>query len=546
MRQAGAMGLTVAATLGLLGLTTIGAPPSAAAGTFSISGHVLEQAEDGSWQDANYGFVTATEIDGHSYTGGSMGQVNGGQFTITGLAPGHYKLNIYAHTGSPSGARVWAPNVGLEREASVVTVTNADVSGVQIQRPFEASISGTIDSGSAPFSDQLSATAFLRDPLTGLYEYWSYASWQSSNGAYTIHMLPAGDYILRFSDRHPTTAEWETQFWPGTTNIADATVIHVDSGDALTGYDAVARPVDREVTQLAGVDRFDTSVLISQAAFEPGVPTVLVANGLNYPDALAAGPAAATAQSPLLLVRPDSIPTSVAQELDRLNPTTIVIVGGPGSVSEGVRAGLAAYVDNPASVSRIGGTSRFDTSRQLAETYFDSARMAFVATGLNYPDALAAGAVGASIGAPVILVDGAASADLATRSVLSGLGVETAAVVGGTPSVSWAFEQSLRDSGAVTTVVRRAGESRYMTMLELQQDATPVIDTVLLAVGTNYPDALAGAPLAAALGAHLYLVQPNCVPQFVLDTINYNHPNRIILLGGEGTLGPGVKSLSAC
>jgi putative cell wall-binding protein len=74
------------------------------------------------------------------------------------------------------------------------------------------------------------------------------------------------------------------------------------------------------------------------------VPAAFVATGLNFPDALSGGPAAGKLKGPLLLVTTDSIPSSVATELARLDPKKIVVLGGPASVSVGVEDALEKYL----------------------------------------------------------------------------------------------------------------------------------------------------------------------------------------------------------
>ena len=98
------------------------------------------------------------------------------------------------------------------------------------------------------------------------------------------------------------------------------------------------------VTRLFGPDRYGTAAAISQATFAANVPVVYIATGQNYPDALAAGPAAGAGNGPVLLVTQSSIPAVVATELTRLKPHRIVILGGPAVVSDGVAALLVHYL----------------------------------------------------------------------------------------------------------------------------------------------------------------------------------------------------------
>ena len=154
-----------------------------------------------------------------------------------------------------------------------------------------------------------------------------------------------------------------------------------------------------------GADRYETAARISQNATPaPPVPTAYVASGENWPDALAAVPHAARAGGPVLLTGSNSVPQALRDELTRLQPGRIIIVGGPGAVSDAVAAELDAY-DTGGGVLRLAGQDRYGTAAALSAFHYPSgAPAAYVATGENFPDALAAGPVAAMRNAPTILV----------------------------------------------------------------------------------------------------------------------------------------------
>ena len=158
------------------------------------------------------------------------------------------------------------------------------------------------------------------------------------------------------------------------------------------------------VERLWGQNRFATAAAISAATFSPGVPAVYIATGLNFPDALAGGPAAADCGCPILLVQTDSIPAATASELTRLSPAKIVILGGTGVVSETVETALGAYA-GAGGVERLWGQNRFATAAAIsAATFSPGVPAVYIATGLNFPDALAGGPAAADCGCPILLV----------------------------------------------------------------------------------------------------------------------------------------------
>jgi subtilisin family serine protease len=105
---------------------------------------------------------------------------------------------------------------------------------------------------------------------------------------------------------------------------------------------AQLRAIAPDVQRITGPDRYDTSAALSAASFAANsVSTVYVATGRSWPDGLSAGPVAAKAGAPLLLVSSTMSP-AVAAELRRLDPTNIVIVGGSAAVSDALRNEILA------------------------------------------------------------------------------------------------------------------------------------------------------------------------------------------------------------
>ncbi|MDZ4045933.1 MAG: cell wall-binding repeat-containing protein [Rhodoglobus sp.] len=296
-------------------------------------------------------------------------------------------------------------------------------------------------------------------------------------------------------------------------------------------------------SRIAGVDRFDTAVKVSQQ-MTTGTGTVFVANGLNFPDALAAAPAAAVADAPVLLTAPDTLPATVVAELQRLKPARIVVVGGESSVSEAVLAELAAYAP---SVQRVGGADRMETSRLLVQFYpRQSASEAYVVTAWGFADALAAGAAAGSKNAPILLVNGLDGAiDPTTAELIQSMGITKVTIAGSEATVSAGIAASIAALPGVT-VNRLGGADRFETASLVARDAFPSSTAVYLAYGLNFPDALAGAALAASTNSALLLAPGQCVHQRTGKDIKELGATSVVLLGSPATLGSGVAQYSAC
>jgi putative cell wall-binding protein len=175
--------------------------------------------------------------------------------------------------------------------------------------------------------------------------------------------------------------------------LGGPTVVSTSVGAALRAY------TSGKVVRIAGTDRYSTAAAISAATFPPNVPVAYVATGANFPDALGGAAAAGRQGAPVLLVS-DQVPDSVATELRRLAPERIVILGSRAVVSAAVETALAAFTTGP--VARIAGVDRYDTSLAISRATYDAASTVYLATGANFPDALA----GAPLRGPLLLTPG--------------------------------------------------------------------------------------------------------------------------------------------
>ncbi|MET1042798.1 MAG: peroxidase family protein [Microbacteriaceae bacterium] len=289
------------------------------------------------------------------------------------------------------------------------------------------------------------------------------------------------------------------------------------------------------LSRIGGSDLFETAALISQSHFEPGVPVAYVTNGRNFPDALAGGPAAAVEGGPVLLVEPDGVPRATALELARLKPAKIVVLGGPLAVSEGVASSLRGYTSG--AVSRIGGATLFDTAAEISKATFSAGvDVAYVATGHDFPDALAGSAVAARDGAPVLLVE-KDRIPSATSAELTRLRPQRIVVLGGPLVVGATVEAQLGGftSGGVT---RLGGQNLYDTASLISEASFPNgADRAFIATGANFPDALAAASVAGLLGAPVVLVPQGDVPARVMDELDRLNVQEITILGGTAALG---------
>lgn len=202
-----------------------------------------------------------------------------------------------------------------------------------------------------------------------------------------------------------------------------ATVYLVGGDQALsTAIDASLASLGYRTVRVAGADRFATAVAVANALGNSA--TVFEASGIAFPDAVSAGPAAIANGGAILLTN-GAVQSSATSAYLAAHPVSArYAVGGP-----------AASADP--SAQAIAGADRYATSALVAAKFFSSPRAVGVATGMDFPDALAAGPDMAANGGPVLLVQPTAPLPAAVASYFGSVSssVVSAFVYGGPAAV---------------------------------------------------------------------------------------------------------------
>ncbi|HET8586679.1 MAG TPA: cell wall-binding repeat-containing protein, partial [Candidatus Limnocylindria bacterium] len=294
------------------------------------------------------------------------------------------------------------------------------------------------------------------------------------------------------------------------------------------------------IDRLAGADRYATAAAISAASYEPGVPVAYLATGLDFPDALVAGPAAAKLGGPILLTRPDAVPQAIVDELTRLKPQRIVLVGSAAVVGEAVAATAAKLAPT---VTRLAGRDRYATAAAVsAATFQPGIPVVYLATGLNFPDALGGGAAAARGGGTVLLVS-TASIPSSTAAELSRLRPARIVILGSSGVVSDTVLTVAR--AYAPSVSRLAGRDRYATAVAISQATFGMLTTAraFVAVGTAFPDGLTISAVAGRASAPVLLVPKTSLPPSVASELQRLGPDRVTIAGSSaGAVSEGVAA----
>jgi len=355
----------------------------------------------------------------------------------------------------------------------------------------------------------------------GSYAYISYLIGGAGDDSEAILVAEEQAFLDMVADVMPSIEPLANTECPGTTG----------GGETL----------DYPTNRTAGTNRFETAAQIS--GLWGAASVVYVATGMNFPDALGGGPAAAVEGAPILLVERDSIPATTASELDRLGPTRIVVLGGTGAVSDGVVAMLGTYAPV---VDRVAGFNRYETAAAVSAYAFPdpfAVSRVFVASGRAFGDPIIAGAAAALEDAPLLLVDGQTALESVVADELERLQPLEIVAVGADADLAGAMSglESFAD------VVRVNQSDVFARSAALWDEVDGPVAEVILATSSAFADALAGTPYAAFdPPSFLMLSRPDCIPSVVHDQIARLDPGSVRLLGGTAALSAAVENLTSC
>ena len=275
------------------------------------------------------------------------------------------------------------------------------------------------------------------------------------------------------------------------------------------GNDVVLTQVGKSGIRLAGVDRVDTAVKISQNAFPANgsANAVVLARGDLFPDALAGAPLAVNKGGPLLLANLVAGATTVdartVAEIQRVLTTgkTIHVLGGPTAIPDSMLQQLTAL--GYLAPRQFAGVDRFQTAVLIAQTGLNNPPNLFLASGVNFPDALSAGPAAARVaGGGAILLTNANVMPAFTSQYLATRAGATVFALGGPAAAA----------GGAPAGNQIIGVDRYATAVMVATRFFPNPTAAGIASGEAFPDGLTGGAHIGKIGGPLLLTAQASLP----------------------------------
>jgi spore germination protein YaaH/putative cell wall-binding protein len=305
----------------------------------------------------------------------------------------------------------------------------------------------------------------------------------------------------------------------------------IETSGGIKGYIASNYVKTIHSNEIYGETRYDTSVAISQKGWTGPSDYVVLGRGDNPIDALTGSVLAKKYNSPLLLTKTDSIPDQISNEISRLNPKTIFILGGEGAISSSIEKNLQ---NKGYTVQRISGNNRYATSIEIAKQVGLTNEI-ILTTGNNSPDPLSIAPYAGMKQIPIVFT----KKDGLTQEVtemIKNKNISKVTIIGGENALSANIEKELKSLG-VLTIDRVSGTDRYATSIEIAKKYQAEFDlsNIYFTSGVSYVDALSGSPLAAMQSAPIVLLNKDSIPTSVSSWVTTqisSQGTKINYLGG--------------
>jgi len=506
-------------------------------GERGIAGVLVELVEDGS-------------VIGADTTNSS------GEYGIEGRLPGDWAVRVSATNAALSGYLATTPvSAQREVELSATSVPPSDF-GYRVAAAFGGSVWSDDDGDGARDQGERGvrgATVRLADPsgtaVSGVAaavtdESGEYGFSGIAPGSYRVKVEPPSGYKLTTSgtdsDVNASTgmSETFTLDWGRNDVSVDAGVYRLEPpGPEPSPAVVLAKTASAKAPVRVG-DKISFFFKVSNSG-----NTTLSEISVTDPKAKATCPHETLAPKASMTCEASyevsSTDVKAGQVTNAASVTAIAPDGRKASSTDSVSLDLES---GKATADRLAGKDRYSTAAVISkETFSPGVDAVYIATGANFPDALAGSAASGGDG-PILLVTKGAVPSV-TAAELKRLKPRRIVVLGGTGVVSEAVEAALRRQAPTT---RQSGSDRYSTAAAVSAEHfKPGSPVAFVATGEDFPDALTGGPAAAEAGGPILLTRKAKLPSAAVSELKRLKPRRIVVLGGTGVVSAAVEKALA-
>ncbi len=469
-----------------------------------------------------------------------------GAYTVGGLRTGQsYRFGATSEDGNYSYV-YYSDEPGLDMADDVVMDDNK--TGIDFTLTEAGVVRGAVVDEDGNRVDEVKVKLWAKTAS----DAWAVvqSSTTYNGGDFQFGALPAPkQYWLQFED---PLGRYHGVWYDSAVTSATAEIVPTVAGESTVVVQQLVAATT-EYLPIAGKGRIETAIAAANEAFPEGAQTVVIGTAYNWPDALGGAALAGSYQGPILLTAPDDLPDSVASAIEGLGATDAVILGSDKAVSGDVKLALDDLLGT-GHVTRIGGANRYATANLIAQATVNRLGAAydgtaFVATGLNFPDALGASPLAAKASWPIFLADPVRGLDASTSSMMTTLQVSKALILGSLKAVPNVVQTSLNAKLGSSNVKRLEGNDRYQTCVAVAQYGVDNVyglgwNNVAIATGQNFPDALAGGVLQGQKGSVLLLTPGTSLNATVAAKLSAKKASitNVTYLGGTNVVTDAVRA----
>lgn len=437
------------------------------------------------------------------------------------------------------------PNGGTAGTGSVMACNNEDMPAVETLPTCEGyTFDGYYDAqtgGTQYYSaDGTSAKKFDKGSDTTLYAHWSpvdYSITYNLDGGANSPANPSS-YNIESEDitlADPTKPGKAFAGWYDNADFSGSPVTTIAKGSM--GDRTFYAKWSASLIRIYGNTRYETAQKIADSpelnewrSADGKFESVIVAAGLDFPDAVAGSALAVKEKAPILLVNSNDISATV--EYIRNNVAEdghVYILGGTGAVPVSFETAMDS-LSQTIEVTRLGGLNRYETDLQILDQLeVQDGDEIIVATGMDYADSLSA----SSTGKPILIV-GNQLTDT-QKAFFASHQSSSVVIVGGTGAVNETVEKEIASYVGVSNITRKGGANRYETSALVAEYFTPNATRAVLAYGLNFPDGLCGGPIAYMTDSPLILVTDAANAQ-AMEYMNKHEIHNGITIGGPALI----------
>ncbi|MDP4177725.1 MAG: cell wall-binding repeat-containing protein [Bacillota bacterium] len=182
--------------------------------------------------------------------------------------------------------------------------------------------------------------------------------------------------------------------------------VYILGGTSAIGQDTQNALTDKgyKVYRICGKDRIETNnSIVDNLNLEEGTP-VFIASAYGFADALSASSISSIYGYPILLSGNDNLPELTFNQLSKIKPSSVYIVGGTGVISSNIENALKSYLPS-ANIIRLSGINRFETSLDVFDYFSLNTKNIILSSGKDFPDALCGSQLAAKLNAFLVLAD---------------------------------------------------------------------------------------------------------------------------------------------